>query len=215
MPEVITNLQPPAPPTRERIFAAAVALFARDGFPGVSIRTITRAVGIRESSFYNHFASKEALLEAIFTYYREQVARALPPVEQLPRLLDGADPKAFLARGNELFLTYLAAPLTRQIWQILFLEQGHNEAARVLIEQELLERPLAFTEAVFELFAARGLLRPLAPRLLAAQYQYGVAAIFTRYLILGGDVVDSMRGERELAEYLDTFWELARADGPQ
>ena len=51
--------------TRERIIEAALALFSQRGYGGVSIREIARAVGLRESSLYNHFASKRAIFDAI------------------------------------------------------------------------------------------------------------------------------------------------------
>jgi AcrR family transcriptional regulator len=41
--------------TKEKIFDAAVELFAERGYDGVSIRDIAKAVGIRESSVYKHF----------------------------------------------------------------------------------------------------------------------------------------------------------------
>lgn len=51
--------------TRERIIEAALALFSQRGYGGVSVREIARAVGLRESSLYNHFASKRAIFDAI------------------------------------------------------------------------------------------------------------------------------------------------------
>ena len=50
--------------TRQRILDAALELFARQGFAATSVRELARAVGLRESSLYNHFAGKEAMLVA-------------------------------------------------------------------------------------------------------------------------------------------------------
>ncbi|MBX9646196.1 MAG: TetR/AcrR family transcriptional regulator, partial [Xanthobacteraceae bacterium] len=54
-----------APSTRERILAEALNLFAESGYGGASMRELARRVGVRESSLYNHFAGKAAILEAI------------------------------------------------------------------------------------------------------------------------------------------------------
>lgn len=51
--------------TRADLLEAALELFAEQGFYATSLREIGRAVGIRESAIYHHFASKEALLEAV------------------------------------------------------------------------------------------------------------------------------------------------------
>ena len=54
--------------TAERIFDAAIDLFAQKGYDNVSIRDIATAVGIKESSIYKHYTNKEAILQKIIQY---------------------------------------------------------------------------------------------------------------------------------------------------
>jgi AcrR family transcriptional regulator len=64
-------------PTRDQILHAAFRLFAANGFHGTSMRQIAQEVGIAVGGIYNHFASKEAIYDAIFLEYhpyREMVA---------------------------------------------------------------------------------------------------------------------------------------------
>ena len=56
---------------KERIFDVSIDLFSQHGYDGVSIRQIASEVGIKESSIYNHYASKEAILDAILNYLEE------------------------------------------------------------------------------------------------------------------------------------------------
>ena len=53
--------------TRDRIKAAALALFAKHGFAGTSIAAIETAAGLapRAGAFYRHFPGKEALFEEL------------------------------------------------------------------------------------------------------------------------------------------------------
>lgn len=51
--------------TRREILEAALELFSETGFHGTGLRDIARAVGIRESAIYHHFASKDVLLDAL------------------------------------------------------------------------------------------------------------------------------------------------------
>jgi Transcriptional regulator len=53
--------------TREKIISLALELFAQNGFSATSMRQIAKTVGIRESSIYNHFASKDEILEAVLS----------------------------------------------------------------------------------------------------------------------------------------------------
>ena len=57
-------LAPPAT-TRERILTEASRLFAERGYDGTSTRQIADAVGIRQPSLFHHFASKQAIMEAL------------------------------------------------------------------------------------------------------------------------------------------------------
>jgi AcrR family transcriptional regulator len=63
---VITEPQAPISPTRERILAAALELFADRGYLGTSIGDIEAAAGLspRSGALYKHFASKDELFEA-------------------------------------------------------------------------------------------------------------------------------------------------------
>jgi len=55
--------------TKERIFDTAIALIAKNGFESVSMRDIATEAGIKVSSIYNHFTSKEEILDTIYKYF--------------------------------------------------------------------------------------------------------------------------------------------------
>ncbi|HOO75670.1 MAG TPA: TetR/AcrR family transcriptional regulator, partial [Tepiditoga sp.] len=55
--------------TKQKIFENSVILFSEKGFDSVSMREIADSVGIRASSIYNHFKSKENILDEIFNYF--------------------------------------------------------------------------------------------------------------------------------------------------
>jgi AcrR family transcriptional regulator len=52
-------------PRREQVLRVAEALFARAGYRGVGLREIAAQVGIRAPSLFKHFASKQALYNAV------------------------------------------------------------------------------------------------------------------------------------------------------
>jgi AcrR family transcriptional regulator len=64
--------------TKQKIFDAAIDLFATKGFKGTSIRDIATAVGMSMSNLYHHFNSKEGLLLFIL----EKVSDSLLPILQ-------------------------------------------------------------------------------------------------------------------------------------
>ncbi len=52
--------------TKERILAAAEALFAQHGFDGASLRQLTTAAGVNLAAVNYHFGSKDKLVEQVF-----------------------------------------------------------------------------------------------------------------------------------------------------
>src|SRR5438045_1280544 len=74
-----------APSTRIRLLDAARALFAERGYHGTSVGDVEAAAGLtpRSGALYKHFASKEALLHAVFAREDETMERLSAEVTQL------------------------------------------------------------------------------------------------------------------------------------
>ena len=57
--------------TRQKILENAIHLFAIKGYTETTIRELAAAVGVKEGSLYNHFPSKNAILERILEEYAQ------------------------------------------------------------------------------------------------------------------------------------------------
>jgi AcrR family transcriptional regulator len=132
--------------TKEKLFETAIDLFSSQGFKGVSIRDLTSAIGIKESSFYNHYKSKDELIEAIFSYYKTEFAQTMPPEGRIEAILATIPPPEFLRQGNLRFMERMAAPQIQKVWRILFTEQYRDARARDIIFHEMVQLPVAYTE---------------------------------------------------------------------
>ena len=80
--------------TKECILISATILFAQRGYSAVTIRDIARVNGVKPSALYNHFASKEALLEAalehlmkLYFLYVERLERAISQAESFEEVV--------------------------------------------------------------------------------------------------------------------------------
>ena len=58
--------------TEYRLLNVAAELFSAQGYAGVSMRDIARAMGITQAAIYHHFPSKDALYIAAITFVFEQ-----------------------------------------------------------------------------------------------------------------------------------------------
>jgi len=64
------------PRQRERLLTAAASVFAEHGYAGASSETISRCAGMSKATFYEHFATKEDCILALFDQAVEVVLQA-------------------------------------------------------------------------------------------------------------------------------------------
>jgi TetR/AcrR family transcriptional repressor of nem operon len=82
---------------KEQIVTTSMELLHSKGFNATSVQDITDAAGVPKGSFYNHFASKEALGLEVVQRYVDAVGalaavlkdRTLTPRQRLQRYFDG------------------------------------------------------------------------------------------------------------------------------
>jgi len=86
-----------------QILAAAHRCFARHGFHGTTMQEVADEAGLSVGAIYRYFGSKEALIEALAAWGREQKGQALKEL----RAGEGAEG---LGRMVEEILTLLADP---------------------------------------------------------------------------------------------------------
>lgn len=75
---------------RQRILNAAIVLFSTVGYASTTTKDIATATDLPPAQIYNHFNSKDAILEAIYRLYNESLLALRPEEEQyLPILRAG------------------------------------------------------------------------------------------------------------------------------
>ncbi len=208
-PRVYIDLksQPITNSNKEKILNTAIDLFSNKGFNAVSVRDITRGVGIKESSLYNHFKSKDEILETIFWNFRMETAKIMPPVDQLETIFTFMGPKEFLEEGLKNFKNHISDPVIEKIWLIIFLEQYRNSIARDIYLHDIVEKTLHFIEFAFSKFISLGQIKPLNPKLLAMEYQYPLFKMIEIYIMLRIDDKETESIERSMNEYIEFFCE--------
>jgi len=169
-------------PTKEKIFDVSLDLFSQKGFDAVSIREIAREVGIRESSIYNHYKSKEDILDSIIDYFMSEMAQSSPPEEEMENLME--TPELFFEIGARAFIERMSAPNTEKIWRIISIELYHNEKIRNFFKKELLEMPIIAWEGIFTKMIEKKVIKPSDPKILAYEYFSFAIYLYFEYFVL-------------------------------
>lgn len=85
--------------SRDRIFAAAKTVLEREGIPGLTIRKVAQRAGVSPMAMYNHFADKDALLNAL-------MEEGFAAWEKMARAIRTRDPMEWLEQLMEAFLDF-------------------------------------------------------------------------------------------------------------
>lgn len=159
--------------TKEKIIWEALELFSRKTYGAVSVRDIARAVGIRESSLYNHFKSKREIFQAIVDicwhkakeYYH---SRGLPFSEEDDLSIFHQRGQALEETVSEIFRYFFQDPWNSRFRQLLCISQFEDRQAQELYCKLYCQYPVQVQTAIFA-----SLLGPdsdLDPQTLALQF---------------------------------------------
>ncbi|MDL2280741.1 TetR/AcrR family transcriptional regulator [Selenomonadales bacterium OttesenSCG-928-I06] len=89
--------------TKTQIFNTALRLFAANGYENVSIRNIADVVGIKTSSIYYHYGSKEEILDDCYNFYLEHRHDTRLEKDQYEPIIRSGTKEEVFATVNYLF----------------------------------------------------------------------------------------------------------------
>ncbi|MDR1409381.1 MAG: TetR/AcrR family transcriptional regulator [Oscillospiraceae bacterium] len=84
--------------TKQRIFDAAVKLFSERGFQVTSMKKLAAEANITPGSIYNHFHSKQEIVDEIYAFYHENWQKVLPHLDDLLAAAETEEPISVLRR---------------------------------------------------------------------------------------------------------------------
>lgn len=149
--------------TREKIIYEALSLFSVKGYDAVSIRQIASAVGIKESSIYNHFKSKQDILnkiidETLKRYYSTLDNVQVPKSEDdnVSELYDNITDDVFLDMCTKIFLFYLKDDYISKLRRLLTIEQYGNKEIGETFRYVFIDRILETQRQVLQKFIDSG-----------------------------------------------------------
>jgi len=169
--------------TKEKIFDAAVELFAERGYDGVSVRDIAAAVGIKESSIYKHYSCKEEILEMILEYPTRRIETTGPQDMKTEELIVTLGPERFMAMGGDLITAWVDEPRMEKIFRVICVELYHNERVKTFYKM-FMDLTLSFWANIFALMRKHEFIKTADPEVLAFEYISFYGNLFMDYFLV-------------------------------
>lgn len=178
--------------TKEAICQAALHLFSIHGYEGVSTKAIADAVGIKDSSLYNHFKSKQAIFDELQTRY-QQIAEAMMIQLELSCEINGqADSNSFHAVSDVFFEKYLMDNFCNKFIRVMRTEQYKNSVIQHLYTKWMLDIPLQFQSKIFNKISLPALSNTTDYEYLALKF-YAPLYLYTDKYLLNGELTEEKK----------------------
>lgn len=195
--------------TKERILNEALELFARKGYGGISVRDISKAVVIKESSLYNHFKGKQDIFDTIVEtcflqikdYFEEQRLPFEP--EDDMSVFKERDEKKLQDLILRTFGYFFENRQNIRFRQLLTVSRYENQRSEKAYRYLYREYPVKVQSRIFQMLMDSGILRREEPEALALEF-YGPVFMLMH-------TCDSLKdAEPQLREHVKQFFKNYR-----
>jgi AcrR family transcriptional regulator len=202
-PSPLSRRQRHSAAVRQRLFDAAMQMFAERGFVKTTVEDITNAADVGKGTFFNYFRSKEELLNS---FGETRIAKIRTALREALR---GGEPLEIVMRRLYFNLT-LEPTRTRELTRSMILAMLSNEKVREFACEKL-QRSGSLTAKIFSLGQERGEIRSDArPSDLAQLFKeshFGAMLLWS--------IVPSARLNPTISRAFNHFWAGAAAIRPR
>lgn len=146
--------------TKKKIFSKSIELFMRKGFDATSIKDIADTIGIAQSAVYNHFITKQEILDTIYNYYCHYYIKDRPSIGDIEPILRNGSLMDIMACIRYDFDKEYEQELN-SITKIIFQRNSIDERAREITKSLMIDEGIRFVEEVFDKAVEIGRLAPL------------------------------------------------------
>jgi AcrR family transcriptional regulator len=194
---------------REEILLATLDLASERGLGAVTLSQIAERVGIRKPSLYNHFGSKDEILQAAYQLLRER-ARARAGAQATSAFVAGDEGlEETLLRSFDRYGSFVLDADMLRFFKVLYAERSTSPvAAQIMVEET--ERMVGQVKALFYALVAHGRLRSDDVDMTALSYAMTVHGLVDLQMdrLTAGDAVcsdDASSVFAEAREYVSWF----------
>lgn len=180
--------------TKNKILQVSLDLFSRKGYSSVSIRDICGRVGIKESSIYHHFKSKQEIFDVLCNSFME-TTYAIPQAFSVEmQKVTSVKEEEFLFVCRSFLNDYLMNQQINKFIRMLIIEQSTNTQAAKLYHKVLFDDAIDGQKIIFEWLVRIGFLKNSDIQTMVMEYYATVIYLFHRYLV-AGEITDEIKVE--------------------
>lgn len=179
--------------TKDKILYEALNLFSVKGYDPVSVRDIAYAVGIKESSLYNHFRNKQDIFDSILKEYTGRWESLFNQVqltgedmqfavdERTVNMYRNMTSEQFAVIAGTIFDYYMTDEINVKLRKMLTIEQYRSLEIAALFRQVSFDDSINFQSQLFGALMEAGCFIKTDPYVLALEFFSPIFLMFYKY----------------------------------
>lgn len=195
---------------KTEIILATLELAAENGLRTVSMQQIADKVGIKKASVYNHFESREEIIEAMYEFLREQSKNANSVNMDMEELFNNKSLKEILMLVVSSYQKMSTAPQMYMFYKIIMSERSMDRAAAEIMASET-KKMIQATTMLFYGLAAKGFVEIKNIERAAFTFAMGVNSIINYECDLAQTGSEDTKNTMET--YIDEFVSVYGKEG--
>lgn len=191
--------------TKDKIIEVALDLFSVNGYESVSVRDISKVVGIKESSLYNHFKNKQDIFDTIIQVCTEKAMNQYKDlkIDQTLqgdfKVYDRISEELLIKISMDLFEFYVTDKDMSRFRKILIIEQFKNKTIQDVYFKHFMDDAIQFQTQLFHYLMEVGALKKSNPETLAYEFYSPIFLLMNRYNTLDETV------KNQIVEHIKHF----------
>ena len=195
---------------KEEIIYAALELASEYGLKSVSLSQIAEKVGIRKPSLYNHFKSKEELVNSMYTFLRKKAQMNVGITSGPDTFPEDKSLGEILTGSISVYFSFLSDVNMMKFLKVLYSERSISSvAAQIMLDET--DRMISVTKNLFYALVVHGKMKNENVDIAALSYAMTVHSLVDRQMdmITAGlsDAIAKSELPKEIREYIHWFCE--------
>ena len=190
---------------KEEIIYATLELASLNGLKSVSMSQIAKKVGIKAPSLYNHFSSKEEIINAMYSFLRSRALTNIPSFRYTGEL-DKISLEDILLSSAKSYMEMVRDEDMLKFFKVIYSERATDKTASLILVSET-ERMIRMTTDMFYALAIHKRIRNENVDEAALTYALTLHSLidYRMDLMTAGNIKESEKIDNKINDFIKFF----------
>ena len=196
--------------TKDKILEYSINLFSEKGYSETTMREIAEKCNIKASSIYNHFKSKEEILNTILEYYRKELGNLRMPDNIVDYLVDNFSLEAIFVKRFLKIMEVTSSTTIKNTIRLILSELYRNAKVRSFYSDRYYNEKTADSMKLFKRLQEKKIIKKIDIELLISMDSAIINEFYHELFLLQSDGLETTELENKIKKQFGFFADLIK-----